>query len=104
MTLFYDYQQSVIRLTDERLLHIMDHPEMEGLEPEIARTLAYPQRIIRSLSDDRTQLYYRLYPSTPVGEKFLCVIVKLLEDDAFILTAYLTDKIKEGEILWTAKS
>lgn len=70
--------------------------------PELSRI--HRQRIIRSLSDDRTQLYCRLYPHTTVGEKFLCVIVKFLEDGAFIPTAYLTDKIKEGEILWTVDS
>lgn len=35
-----------------------------------------------------------------MGEKFLCVVVEVLEGDAFVLTAYLTDKIKEGEMLW----
>ena len=35
---------------------------------------------------------------TPVTEKYLCVVVKV-----FIITAYFTDKIKRGEILWKRK-
>ena len=38
-----------------------------------------------------------------VGGKYLCVIVKIQESDAFVLTAYLTDKVKKGKILWKAK-
>ena len=30
-----------------------------------------------------------------VGEKYLCVIVKFQDEEAFIVTAYFTDQIKE---------
>lgn len=58
--------------------------------------------MIRSVSDEQTQLYYRVYSNTLVGEKLLCVVVKVLDQDAFILTAYLTDRVKRGEVLWSA--
>jgi hypothetical protein len=45
-------------------------------------------------------LYYRYYLRTVVGGKYLCVVVKVLEADAFVLTAYLTDRIKRGVTLW----
>ncbi len=48
-------------------------------------------------------MYYRLYPETRVGEKYLCVVVKVKKADAFVLTAYLTDTVKKGEVLWNAK-
>jgi hypothetical protein len=35
-----------------------------------------------------------------VGDKYLCVVVKEGAADAFIVTAYLTDKVKKGERLW----
>jgi hypothetical protein len=35
-----------------------------------------------------------------VGGKWLCVVVKYEENDAFVVTAYLTDKPKAGEDLW----
>jgi molybdopterin synthase catalytic subunit len=38
-----------------------------------------------------------------VGAKYICVVVKLAGDDAFVLTAYLTDRIKKGVPLWPKK-
>jgi hypothetical protein len=43
---------------------------------------------------------YRFYLGTRVGDKYLCVIVKVLGEDRFILTAYLTDRIKQGVRIW----
>jgi hypothetical protein len=103
VSLLHDYQGVAVRLTEERLAHILDHPEMSDFEPAISETLRYPESVIQSLSDDQARLYYRRYTDTPVGEKLLCVVVKFLEGDAFVLTAYLTDKLKGGEILWTAE-
>ncbi len=40
------------------------------------------------------------YEQTVVTSKWLCVVAKYEEEDAFVITAYLTDKPKEGEILW----
>ena len=40
-----------VRLTDERLAHILDHPEMKGMEEEMERTLRQPQLVRRSGSD-----------------------------------------------------
>jgi hypothetical protein len=37
---------------------------------------------------------------TAVGDKFLCVVVKLIEADAFVVTAYLTDQVKKGKQIW----
>jgi hypothetical protein len=34
-----DHQGLAVRLTDERLAHILDHPEMVGLEAAIEETL-----------------------------------------------------------------
>lgn len=30
----------------------------------------------------------------------MCVVVKVKVDDVFILTAYFTDAIKKGDVLW----
>jgi len=32
-----------------------------------------------------------------------CIVVKYVEDDAFMVTAYLTHKPKDGEDLWPAR-
>ena len=91
-------------MTDERLAHIeTDHPEMAGQTPQITETLADPDRIVRSRTDPTVELFYKWYPSTPVTLKFLCVIVKALLSDYFVITAYYTVTIKGGEVLWEKK-
>ncbi len=97
---YTDHQGRRIRLTDERLAHIREHPEMADAEPMIAETLSNPQQVVESLSDAEARLYYRFYVGTRVGDKHLCVVVKVLEADAFVVTAYLTDKVKKGKQLW----
>jgi len=66
-------------------------------------TLAYPERVIRSKTDTSVELFYKHYPSTPVSEKFLCIVVKTFKDDNFVITAYYTDSIKGGDLLWEKK-
>ncbi len=46
-----DYQGQVVRLTDERLAHIMEHPEMRRMAGAVEETLREPDTVIRSLSD-----------------------------------------------------
>jgi len=90
-----------IRLTSERQWHIEnDHSEMAGQIDKIKETLLEPERIIRSKTDPEVELFYRRYDKTPVTEKYLCVVVKTLLVDRFIITAYFTDTIKKGETLW----
>lgn len=89
-----------VRLSDERRLHILQHPEMSGFEDAIVATLKFPTEVRLSRSDETVRLYYAFYPHTAVGSKWLCVVVKYLAEDAFIVTAYLTDKLKAGETLW----
>ena len=89
-----------VRLTDERMSHILEHPEMSGMSLEIERVLTKPHTVRRSRSDDDVRLFYEYYAQTIGGGKWLCVVVKCLQDDAFVVTAYLTDKPKAGENLW----
>lgn len=103
MKILKDFQGREIRLTEERLRHILGHPEMKQMETAITETLERPEKVIESLSDPEAQLYYRFYLGTRVGDKYLCVVVKIKETDAFLLTAYLTDTIKKGELIWPKK-
>ena len=70
------------------------------MEAAIAESLRQPERVVQSLSDPDAWLYYRRYPDTPVGTKYLCVVVKSGAADAFVVTAYLTDSVKRGTQLW----
>jgi len=95
-----DYQGQKVKLTDERWRHILDHPEMIGMEAAVTDTLRDPELVVRSRSDPVATLNYRYYRRTVVGDKWLCVVVKYGVADPFVLTAYLTDRPKEGEVLW----
>lgn len=73
------------------------------MEAEIVRVLQAPAEVRASRSDNRVRLFYEFYAQTRVGEKWLCVVVKYLSDDAFVVTAYLTDQLKAGETLWPTR-
>lgn len=93
-----------VRLTDERLEHLeTGHPEMRGQLEKIQKALSDPEKVVRSITDEKVELFYRHYQTTPVTSKFICVVVKDLTDDIFIVTAYFTDTVKRGEILWEKK-
>jgi hypothetical protein len=92
-----------VRLTDERLAHIFEHAEMAGMGSEVGRVLQSPTEVRLSRADDTVKLFYEFYAQTQVDGKWLCVVVKYLPDDAFVITAYLTDTIKAGEIVWPRK-
>ena len=61
MRILKDYEGRAIRLTDERLAHILEHPEMRTMERPIEETLLRPERVLQSLSDPQARLYYRMY-------------------------------------------
>ena len=65
--------------------------------------LIQPQLVRRSRLDEAVRLFHEFYAQTIVGGKWLCVVVKYVENDAFVVTAYLTDKPKAGEDLWPIK-
>ena len=75
---------------------------MLSLASAIERALAEPETVTRSVADPDVQLYYRFERGAAVGDKHLCVVVKVPADDAFVVTAYLTDKVKPGERIWPA--
>ena len=103
MRIFEDCFGRKVRLTDERLAHILEHPELKNMDAEIERTLHLPQLVRLSRSDDAVRLFYEFYARTIVDGKWLCVVVKYADDDAFVVTAYLTDKPKAGKNLWPIK-
>lgn len=104
MKWFKDIHSRQIRLSSERQDHIeVDHLEMSGQIDKIEETLASPDVIVKSRTDPDVELFYHHYSTTPVTEKYLCVVVKVLDNDLFIITAYFTDAIKKGIILWKKK-
>ena len=104
MKFLIDYRNRSIRFTEERKKHIeQDHPEMENQYDKINDTRINPSMIVRSKTDKDVELFYKKYSKTPVTEKYLCVVIKSLIEDSFFITAYFTDTIKKGEIIWGKK-
>jgi hypothetical protein len=89
-----------IRITDERMRHALEHPEMRGQETHVEETLAAPEAVVQSRSDPDVRLYYRVYETEEVGRKYLCAVVKWRTDDPFLITAHFTDRMKRGSHLW----
>lgn len=61
MKTLQDYQGLAIRLTDERLAHILEHPEMATLTPAIEETLRRPQFVIQSLGATNRLAFITVY-------------------------------------------
>ena len=92
---YRDFQGHQIRLSAERLAHIHErHPEMIGLERTISEALESPNVITLDRDDpESVRLYHRRFTGTLVGDKYIMVAVKFLENDAFVLTAFPTAHI-----------
>jgi hypothetical protein len=74
---------------------IIKHPEIEDKLQEVINTLENPAEIRKSKRDKLILLFYSVS-----GRYLLCVVSKRIKDDAFLVTAYITNKVKEGEVLW----
>jgi hypothetical protein len=90
----------IVRLTEERTAHILEHPELVGQLDKLGEVLQEPDVIVRSLRDAEVHLYHKHYSATPVTEKYLLVAVKVTTDDAFALTAFFISVITKGEKVW----
>jgi len=77
------------------LIAKIKHPEIEGKEEDVRMCLSQPVEIRRSSEDADVYLYY-----LPYKKYHICVVVRHLNGDGFIITAYITDKIKEGVTIW----
>ncbi len=72
------------------------HPVMAGRENEVKDTLQNPSEIRQSKSDLMVYLFYR---PERIG-RWVCAVAKRVDSDGFLITAYPTDAIKEGELAW----
>lgn len=97
MTTFRSPFLGIIELTDERKSHIITaHPELKRYLKKIAQVLRSPEEIRMSRFDKNVLLFYKYFARIKNG-KYISVTVKTGERN-FILTAYITDVIKAGQI------
>jgi hypothetical protein len=95
---FRDHEGRVIRVPEERELHILEHPEMADQFEKIERTLREPDTVRESEIDPTVHLYFRSFDRTPVTKKSLLVAVKCT-DDPFVITAFFTNRQEGGKIV-----
>lgn len=74
------------------------HPRLRSKTLLVKDALRNSDLIRQSKSDKKVYLYYRKQ-----NKHYLCVVVKHLNGDGFIITSYFTSKILEGKIIWTKK-
>ena len=88
-----------VELTEERWRHIItQHPQVGLYRERFGEVLAAPTYVKRSRRDEDVLLYYREYTDL-VGGNYLLVVVRIGQR-SFILTSYLTDRVRRGEMLW----
>lgn len=78
------------------LIITVKHPVMAGRENDVRETLENPSEIRRSKSDPEVYLFYK---PERIG-RWVCAVAKQQDGDGFLITAYPTDAVKEGERIW----
>lgn len=90
-----------IRLTDERWAHITEeHSELAGMRYDVLESVAEPDRIYRGGEGEA------IAAKEIEAGKFLVVIYRELDSDGFIITAFMTRRIKSiesRELLWSVR-
>lgn len=87
-----------IRTTKEYWKKIITqkHPSIAKYENEVKQALSSPDQIRKSNQDRQVSLYYK-----SLGKIFVCAVVDRVNNlEGYIITAYLTDRIKEGEKIY----
>jgi len=88
-----------IRLTDERWEYIVNkRPILRNLRTECEITISEPELIKRSTYDPEVVLCYRYFKEL-MGGKYIVGVVRI-DYDSFVVTGYITDRIKRGEVIW----
>jgi hypothetical protein len=86
----------VVRTTSAYWVFLQEkHPDVTAKLADIQRCLAAPSQVRRSKQDPAVYLFY-----TVLTRYHLCVVVKRLDGEGFVVTCYVTDAIKEGMRIW----
>lgn len=88
-----DKAGKIIYLTNERYKHITKHPEMQNTLSIIEQTIKNPQKITGYLLDSSTKFYYSYHKNRKSKAKYLRVVVKYMNGEGFIVTAFFVVKI-----------
>ena len=78
------------------LITTVKHPIMKERLEDVKQTLTNPDVIHLSKSDSRVYLFYKVEGD----RRWVCAVTKKLNGNGFLITAYRTSAIKEGERIW----
>ena len=81
-----------------RLDVVAKHDVMLGREDDVTDTLQNPDEVRRSRRDPEVFLFYR---SERPGRWTCAVIKRINDDEGFLMTAYPTNAIKKGDLIWS---
>ena len=79
-----------------KLIVTVKHPVMAGKESEVQEALENPEEIRLSRRDPSVYLFYK--PESI--RRWVCAVTKQMDGEAFLITTYPTDAIKEGVRVW----
>lgn len=82
-----------IYLTNERYNHIKKHPEMQNSLDIIEETIKTPQKITAYSLEPDLKYYYTHHKNRKSKAKYLRVVVKYLNGEGFVITAYFVDEM-----------
>jgi hypothetical protein len=87
-----------VHVTSDRwdLITTVKHPVMHGREKSLKAALEHPDEIRKSRSDPKVFLFYKLDRQN----RWVCAVVKQVNSQGFLITAYPTDTMKIGETIW----
>ncbi|NDG84437.1 MAG: DUF4258 domain-containing protein [Proteobacteria bacterium] len=71
------------------------HPAVFGKLEEVKLTLSEPDEIRKSKKDPKVFLFYR-----GQNPRWMTAVIKREDGFGFLITAYPTDSIKAGELVW----
>jgi hypothetical protein len=74
---------------------VSKHPDLAGGLEMVKQTLADPDEIRRSSRDEKILLCYRVG-----GRHWIVAVARRRNGDGYLVTAYRTDALKEGESVW----
>ncbi len=79
-----------------KIITTIKHPSMVKYEKKVKEALKNSDQIRRNKQDPRVHLYYK-----SIGKVFVCVVADHISSkEGYIITTYLTDRIKEGEEIY----
>lgn len=75
---------------------IIKHPDIAGLDELVEQALSSPDEVRRSSQDAAVLLFYLMRKE----QRWVVAVARQLNGEGFLITAYQTDAIKEGEAIW----